>query len=58
MIPIILRECDWKGASFGKLQGLPMDGKAVTSWANKDKAWTDVALGIRRAVEAMTANPR
>jgi TIR domain/CHAT domain len=58
VIPIILRECDWKGASFGKLQGLPMDGKAVTSWANKDKAWTDVALGIRRAVEAMTANPR
>ncbi len=57
VIPIILRECDWKGASFGKLQGLPKDGKAVTSWANKDKAWTDVALGIRQAVEAMPAKP-
>jgi hypothetical protein len=28
----------------------------VTSWSNQDDAWTDVALGVRRAVEAMTAN--
>ena len=57
-IPIILRPCDWQGAPFGKLQALPRDGKAITSWSNRDEAFTDVALGIRRAVEAMTANPR
>ena len=57
VIPVILRPCVWHGAPFGKLQALPKDGKAVTSWANKDKAWTDVAEGIRRAVEAMTAKP-
>jgi hypothetical protein len=37
---------------------LPKDAKAVTTWTNKDEAWTDVALGIRRAVESMAANPR
>lgn len=58
VIPIILRPCDWHGAPFGNLQVLPRDGKAVTTWANKDEAWTEVAVGIRRAVEAMTANPR
>jgi hypothetical protein len=58
VIPIILRPCDWHEAPFGKLQALPKDGKAVTSWANKDEAWTDIAKGIRRAVEAMTVNPR
>jgi hypothetical protein len=58
VIPVILRPCDWQGAPFGKLQALPKDGKAATSWPNKDEAWTDVAKGIRRAVEAMTANPR
>ena len=58
VIPVIVRPCDWHGAPFGKLQSLPRDGKAVTSWANKDEAWTDVAKGIRRAVEALTANPR
>ncbi len=58
VIPIILRPCDWHGAPLGKLQALPKDGTAVTSWANRDQAWTDVAVGVRRAVEAMTANPR
>ena len=53
VIPVILRPCDWHGAPFGKLQSLPKDGKAVTSWTNKDEAWTDVALGIRRAIETM-----
>jgi hypothetical protein len=58
VIPIILRPCDWHGAPFGKLQSLPRDDKAVTSWSNRDEAWTEVAMGVRRAVEAMTANPR
>ena len=47
VIPVILRPCDWQGAPFGKLQALPKDGKPVTSWSNKDRAWTDVAQGIR-----------
>jgi len=58
VIPIILRPCDWQGAPFGKIQALPRDGKAITSWSNRDEAFTDVALGIRRAIEATTANPR
>ena len=53
VIPVILRPCDWHGAPFSKLQSLPKDGKAVMSWTNKDEAWTDVALGIRRAIETM-----
>src|SRR5690348_4507212 len=31
VIPIILRPVHWTGASFGKLQVLPTDGKPVTS---------------------------
>jgi hypothetical protein len=58
VIPVIVRPCDWHEAPFAKLQGLPKDGKAVTSWPNKDEAWTDVAVKLRRAVRAMTANPR
>jgi tetratricopeptide (TPR) repeat protein len=57
VIPIALRPCDWKGAPFGKLQGLPKDMKPVTSWANQDEAFTDIARGIRQAVEKIKANP-
>jgi hypothetical protein len=53
MIPVILRECDWSGALFGKLQALPKDAKALTSWANSDAAFKDVAVGIRKVVEQL-----
>ena len=50
VIPVILRPVDWKGAPFGKLQSLPTDGKPVTSWNDRDEAFTDVARGIRNAI--------
>ena len=54
VIPIILREVDWKGAPFGKLQALPKNAKPVTNWPNLDQAFADIARGIRRAVEEPT----
>ena len=55
VIPIILRPCDWKDALFGKLQALPKDAKPVTTWPNQDEAFTNVAEGIRKAVEGIRA---
>jgi internalin A len=51
VVPIILRSCVWQGAPFGKLQGLPKDMKPITSWEDRDTAWTDVARGIRAIAE-------
>ena len=50
VIPVILRPCDWTHAPFANFQALPRDGKAVTSWPNRDEAWTSVAQGIRAAL--------
>lgn len=47
VVPVILRSCDWRGAPFAKLQGLPNEMKPVKSWEDRDAAWTDVASGIR-----------
>jgi hypothetical protein len=58
VIPIILRPTDFKGAPFEELQALPKDAKPVTDWKNKDKAWTDVARGIRLVVESLRASKR
>ena len=49
---------DWHSAPFGKLQALPKDGKPVTSWKNRDEAFTDIARGIREAVSQLAAQPR
>lgn len=51
VIPVILRPVDWHSAPFGRLQALPRNGKAVTTWKNRDKAFLDVTRGIREAVQ-------
>ena len=53
VIPIFVRACDFSGAAFEKLQSLPSERKAISSWDNADEAYTDVAKGIRRAVIAL-----
>lgn len=52
-IPIILRPVDWKSLPFGYLQALPTAGKPITSWGNRDKAFENVARGIRKVVEQL-----
>jgi hypothetical protein len=56
VIPVILRPVDWKGAEFGKLQALPTDARAVTTWPNRDEAFVDVAKGIRKAIAEMASS--
>ena len=53
VIPIILRPCDWHSAPFGKLQALPKDAKPITQWSDQDAAFTNIAQGIRKAVEEL-----
>src|SRR5579863_1867747 len=55
VIPILLRPVDWHGAPFAHLQALPTDAKPITTWRNLDEAFADVATGIRRAVEELSA---
>ncbi len=54
VIPVIVRDVNWHSAPFGKLQALPTDGKAVTTWSNKDTAWKDVSKGIEAAVNELS----
>jgi hypothetical protein len=53
VIPVILRTCDWSDMPYAKLQALPTGAKPVSSFADKDEAYTDVAKGIRRVVDYM-----
>ncbi|AUT01518.1 hypothetical protein CLI64_14595 [Nostoc sp. CENA543] len=51
VIPIILKPVDWNDTPFSKLQALPKNAKPVTTWANQDEAFLDIATGIRRVAE-------
>jgi hypothetical protein len=59
VIPILLRRVDnWK-AAFGnlKLKVLPEGERPVTDWRPYDNAFENIAVGIRKVVEELTASP-
>ena len=51
VIPVILRDCNWKNAPFGNLQGLPKNFKPIKKWTDRDSAWRNVSEGIEDAVK-------
>jgi pimeloyl-ACP methyl ester carboxylesterase len=53
VIPIILRNCSWQDAPFGKLQALPKNAKPVKNWKDMDEAFIDVVAGIKKAIAEM-----
>jgi hypothetical protein len=53
VVPIILRNCLWSRTPFAKLQALPRDAKAVSSWNDRDEALTNVAEGVRQIAEEL-----
>jgi internalin A len=57
VIPIIVRDVDWKDTPFAKLQALPKDGLAITKWSDKDSAWRNVSEGIKKVVEEIRKKP-
>jgi internalin A len=54
VIPIIVRPTLWRNTPLRSLNALPLGGKAVTTWANQDEAWVDVAAGIERLLASST----
>jgi hypothetical protein len=48
VVPVYLKPCDWKGAPFGHLMGVPADAKPVTMFANQDEAFALIAAELRK----------
>ena len=53
VIPVILRTCEWSEMPYAKLQALPTGAQPISSFADTDVAYTDVARGIRQVVDYM-----
>jgi len=55
VIPVIARNCMWKTTEFARLQATPTDGKAISSWDDRDEALTIVAERVREVAERLIA---
>lgn len=51
VIPILVRHCDWSDAPFAHIQVLPINTHPITSWPDRNEAWTNVVQGIRQVIE-------
>jgi hypothetical protein len=55
VLPLIVRECDWRGVPFSKLKPL-LNGSPIISAPNRDRVWTEAVIEIGRAVEQLLAS--
>lgn len=46
VVPMIVRPCAWTTTPLAGLQALPKDGKPVTSWSDRDEAFTYAAEAL------------
>jgi internalin A len=53
VIPVIVRDVNWRNAPFAELQVLPKDGLAVSKWRDRDSAWRNVTEEIEKIVKEM-----
>jgi hypothetical protein len=57
VIPVILHPCEWKLAPFAKIQALPRNAKAVSTWADPAEALADVAREVGDVAQDIAENP-
>jgi hypothetical protein len=57
VIPVILRPVNWRTASFAKLQAVPVDGRPVTKWGNRDEAFAGIAKRIAEVARELAERP-
>ncbi|KAA0989275.1 toll/interleukin-1 receptor domain-containing protein [Dyadobacter aurulentus] len=51
IVPTIVEPCDWLNTPFSQFKALPKDGKAITTWENKNTAFVDVIQNLRKLIE-------
>lgn len=54
VVPVILRQCDWKSSPLGKLLATPQDGRPISNFPDVDEAYLAVANDLRRIVDEMS----
>lgn len=56
IVPIIVRPCDFNSFFFKKFQALPQNAKAISTWDDKDEAWSNILEGLKRVINGFDKN--
>lgn len=55
VVPVILRRCDWASQPYARLQALPPNATPVSEYADPDRAYTEIVLGLAGVIDYMNA---
>ena len=58
VIPVILRPCPWQQTPLAFLEALPKDGRAISTWRNRDEVCLAVAEEIMKVVDRLRKQPK
>jgi tetratricopeptide (TPR) repeat protein len=58
VLPVLVRPVDLSEVPAGALRPLPENARPVTLWPNRDAAFLNIARGVKRVVEELTARAR
>jgi len=53
LIVVLARSCLWESLPFARYQVVPPEGRAITSWANRDDAYVAVATAIAEVAQRL-----
>jgi len=54
VIPIIVKPCKWSDTPISSINALPRKGKAITTWPNRDDAYSSIANDISQLLKRDT----
>jgi hypothetical protein len=57
VVPIIVRQCDWRETPLGAIQALPAGGAPVESLPDQSAAWNEVVAGLERLLRGERVQP-
>jgi hypothetical protein len=55
--PVLLQTTSWRTTYLGRIPPIPESGVPVDQWPDPRDAWTEVALGLHRALHSAVAQP-
>ncbi len=50
IVPIIIRPCHFQDTEIGGLQALPKNAKPISIWSDRDEAWYDVLVQLKKII--------
>lgn len=58
LIGVVARPCNWKDVFPSRMLALPENARAISTWPNRDEAWTSIGKGLSERIADLQSRPK